>query len=156
MKKVCGLLAAVAAVAVTMIAFAGFASGAPPEAKTFVAVLSGECAQAENNWRGVAIFHVTDGTVEYRIVVNNLSAPVIAGHIHSLTLLAQDPASLGIVQDLHATGSGNGVLVTGTFTNPTLVSGMRANPSDYYVNLHTAECLIPGAVRGEIRAAPGG
>jgi hypothetical protein len=160
MRKVCGLLSVVAALSITLVAFTGLASGAPPDPKNFVAVLGPECPQAENNWRGVAVFHVRDGVVEYRIVVNNVSAPVVAGHIHSLTLLAEQPGTLGVVQDLAATGTGNGLLVTGTFTNPTLVSAMQANPADFYVNLHTdptqGGCFIPGAVRGPIQAAPPG
>jgi hypothetical protein len=48
------------------------------------------------------------------------------------------------------------VIAKGTFTNPTLVAGLLAG-AEYYVNLHTATCLLPlGAVRGPLEAAPPG
>lgn len=152
MRKLCGLVLVLA----SLVASSGFAGASPPEPKNFVAVLSGECPQADIDWRGVAVFHLnSDGSVDYRVVVNNIDEPVIAGHIHFLP--PGEPRG-PVVQDLGTTGPAehHGVIATGTFTNPALVAGLLAG-ADYYVNLHTATCLLPlGAVRGELRGAPPG
>ena len=149
-KKICGIFIGLA----FAMAVAGLAGASPPQAKNFVAVLSGECPQSANNWRGVAVFHVmSDGSVRYRIVANNIDEPLIAGHIHFLPPGAQRGP---IVQDLHVTApaEAHGVITTGTFTNPALLAGIAAG-NDYYVNLHTATCLLPlGAVRGPLQTQP--
>src|SRR5919108_635821 len=72
------------------VAFSGVALGDQPPANTFIAVLdsaneTGPCADISNSARGVAVFHVTDeatGTVEWRIVANNLPGTTTAAHIH--------------------------------------------------------------------------
>ena len=152
MKRLCGTFVAFAFI----MGVAGLAGAATPEAKSFVAVLSGECPQADNNWRGVAIFHVlSDGTVTYKVIANNIDEALIAGHIHFLPPGAQ---SGPVVQDLHVTAppEAHGVVEEGTFTNPAVLAGLRAGNS-YYVNLHTATCLLPlGAVRGPLKASPKG
>ena len=146
----------------TFIAFAlaqvatGFAGAAAPQPKTFVAVLRGECPQADSNWRGVAVFHLgNDGSISYKVIANNVDEPLIAGHIH---VLPAGAPSGPVVQDLNVTApaEAHGIVAEGTFENPTLVAGMLAG-SDYYVNLHTQTCLLPlGAVRGPLKAAPSG
>lgn len=150
--KLCGLTVAL----MSILALSGLALAGPPEPKNFVAVLSGECPQADANWSGVAVFHLNaDGSVDYKVVVNNIDEPVIAGHIHFLPPGA--PAG-PIVQDLVtiAPAEHQGVIAEGTFTNPTLIAGLLAG-DEYYVNLHTETCLLPlGAVRGPLRAAPPG
>jgi hypothetical protein len=152
MKKLCGLVLMLA----SLVAYSGLAVASPPEPNTFVAVLSGECPQADVNWRGVAVFHLNDdGSMDYRVVINNVDEPIIAGHVHFLP----PGASAGpVVQDLMTVGPAehHGVIATGSFTNPALVAGLLAG-DDYYVNLHTETCLLPlGAVRGPLRAAPRG
>jgi hypothetical protein len=151
-KTLCGIFMTFASVLV----LAGLAGAAAPTPKNFVAVLSGECPQAENNWRGVAVFHLNaDGTIRYKVIANNIDEPLIAGHIHFLP--PGEPRG-PIVQDLFVTApaEAHGIVAEGTFTNPDLVAGILAG-NDYYVNLHTATCLLPlGAVRGPLRAAPKG
>src|SRR5438067_11742419 len=75
--------------ALTVSLAAPVASAAPPP-ETFVAVLSADeevppCAAATNASRGEAVFHVRDratGTVDYKLVANNLPASPVAPHIH--------------------------------------------------------------------------
>ena len=152
MKRVCGIFMAFASV----LAIAGLAGAAAPTPKNFVAVLSGECPQAENNWRGVAVFHLNaDGSMRYKVIANNIDEALIAGHIHFLP--PGEPRG-PIVQDLSVTApaEAHGIVAQGTFTNPDLVAGILAG-NDYYVNLHTTTCLLPlGAVRGPLREAPKG
>ena len=125
-----------------------------PPAKTFVAVLNAEderplCAPAGNDARGVAVFHVVDeasGTVSYRLVANNIPGNTTAAHIH----LAPKGTPGGVVQPLPFTpGEEQGVVGEGTFTNPALLAAIRANPQNYYVNLHSTVCG-PGVIRGQL------
>lgn len=152
MKRLCGVFIALA----LALILAGLAGATAPEPKTFVAVLSGECPQADNDWRGLAIFHLgDDGTVVYKVIANNIDEALIAGHIHFLP--PGEPRG-PVVQDLGVTApaEANGVVAEGTFTNPTLVAGLLAG-NDYYVNLHTQTCFLPlGAVRGPLQPAPPG
>lgn len=151
MKKLCvafGLLV------VSLFIAAPMALAVPPPAKTFVAVLNADqevphCAQATNASRGHAVFHVRDealGTVEFKVIANNLPGNIVAAHIH----LAPKGVAGPIVQPLPPTpGVEHGVVAHGTFTNPTLVAAIRANPDGYYVNVHTAVCPS-GVIRGQL------
>jgi hypothetical protein len=137
-----------------LLAGASVATSAPPPARTFVAVMtSGQevphCDPATNAARGVAVFHVTDaaaGTVEYRVIANNLPGDLTAAHIH----LAPRGVAGPIVQPLALTpGAENGVVGEGTFTNPTLVAAIQSSPDSYYVNVHTGVCPS-GVIRGQL------
>lgn len=140
--------------ALAFTAMAGAATAEQPPATTFIAVLTADeevphCDAATNASRGVAVFHVTDeatGTVEWRLVANNLPGTDIAAHIHR----APSGVAGGIVQPLPFTAtSENGVIGTGTFTNPGLVAMIRADPKDFYVNVHTTTCKS-GVIRGQL------
>ena len=129
-----------------------------PPARTFVAVLSADeevplCATATNAARGVVVFHVADeasGEVDYKLVSNNLPGDIVAAHIHVAPVGVAGP----VVQPLALTpGAENGVIGQGSFTNPTLVAAIRANPGNYYVNVHTAPAGVgcpPGVIRGQL------
>lgn len=130
------------------------ALGAQPPAATFVAVLNSDeevphCAAATNAARGSFVAHVTDeatGTVEWELVANNLPGNIVAAHIHVAPKGVPGP----VVQATPPTpGEENGVVGTGTFMNPALVAAMRANPDNYYVNVHTNACP-PGVIRGQL------
>jgi hypothetical protein len=136
--------------AVSAVALVSVAGADQPPAKTFVAVLSAEeevplCAPATNAARGVAVFRVQDGTVDFKVVANNLPGDVISAHIHQ-----QRPGIAGpIVQGLTLTGSENGVVATGSFTNPALVAAIQADPNNFYVNVHSSTCTT-GVIRGQL------
>lgn len=150
MKRLAGVLVLAIAVLVT----AAVASGADPPATTFVVVLNADeevphCAPATNAARGSFVAHVVDeatGTVEWQLVANNLPGNIVAAHIHVA------PKGVGgpVVQATPPTpGEENGVVGTGTFSNPALVAAIRANPDNYYVNVHTNVCP-PGVIRGQL------
>jgi hypothetical protein len=150
MKK----LSSVLVLAALTLAAAAVAFGAKPPAKSFVAVLtSGEevpnCAAATNAARGNFVAMVTDeatGTVEWMLIANNLPGDIVAAHIH----LAPKGVAGAVVQPLPPTpGAENGVIGSGTFSNPALVAALQANPDGYYVNVHTNVCPS-GVIRGQL------
>lgn len=132
--------------------------GDAPPAATFVAVLTaGEevptCSPATDAARGVAVFHVLDdaaGTVEFKLVANNLPGDVTAAHIHVAPTGVAGP----VVQPLPPTpGAENGVIAEGTFANAALVAAIQANPDAYYVNVHTGPAGVgcpAGVIRGQL------
>jgi CHRD domain len=46
-------------------------------------------------------------------------------------------------------GTENGVVANGSFGDPVLVPDIRANPQNYYVQVHTSLCP-DGAIRGQL------
>ena len=141
-------------VVVSVLVVAATSVAAQPQARTFVAVLNAEeevpaCGPATEAARGVAVFHVRDGTtgeVDYQVIANNLPGTPIAAHIHVAPVGMAGP----IVEPLPlSAGAENGVIGRGTFTNPVLVSAIRATPGGYYVNVHTGTCPS-GVIRGQL------
>ncbi len=151
MKK---LFVVLGAAAVSVAAAMPMASAAQPPPRTFVAVLTAAdevptCAPATDAARGSAVFHVVDeatGTVDYRLVANNLPGVIIAAHIHIAPKGTPGP----IVQPLPPTpGVEHGVIAEGTFMNADLVEALQADPGGYYVNVHSDVCM-PGVIRGQL------
>jgi len=145
---------ALSTIVLTLGAMAGTVAADQPAASTFIAVLNsdnetGVCAGISNSARGVAVFHVTDeatGTVEWKLVANSLPGTTIAAHIHR----GQPGVAGPVVQPLvFPAGNENGVIGTGTFTNPALLAAIRADPGNYYVNVHTAPNCPGGVIRGQ-------
>jgi hypothetical protein len=150
MRKLCVFfgLVAVSLFAAQSSAFAGF-----NDAKRLVVVMTASdevplCEPATNAARGSAVFKITDaaaGTVNYKLVANNLPGDITMAHIHQAPAGTPGP----IVQPLELTpGAENGVIGRGTFTNPTVVAGLQSNPSGFYVNVHSSVCM-PGVIRGQ-------
>jgi Cu/Zn superoxide dismutase len=150
MRKIYGGLVVVA---IALVA-AGASVAAQPSAKTFRAVLrpSNEvpaCAAAKKGAGGNFVAHVVNsasGTVRWKLVANNLPGAITAAHIH----VAPKGVAGSVVQALPPTpGAAHGVIGTGSFTNPAVVAGLRADPDGYYVNVHTTLCP-GGAARGQL------
>ncbi len=150
MNRLYSILALAAAGLVT----AAVALAAQPPARTFVAVLNADeagagCLVATNAARGNFVAHVVDeatGTVEWKLVANNLPGNIVAAHIHRAPKGIAGP----VVQPTPPTpGEENGVVGRGTFSNPALVAALRANPDGFYVNVHTTVCP-GGAIRGQL------
>lgn len=151
MKKLC---VALGFLVVLVLAATPMALAVQPPAKTFVAVLSADeevplCAPATNASRGVAVFHVRDealGTVDFKVIANNLPGTISAAHIH----VAPKGVAGPIVEPLPPTpGVEHGVVARGSLTNPALVAAIRANPDGHYVNVHTTSCPS-GVIRGQL------
>ncbi|HEY3078438.1 MAG TPA: CHRD domain-containing protein [Chloroflexota bacterium] len=98
---------------------------------------------------GQAVLDVTDataGTVHYRLTVSNLPDAPNAAHVHQGAPGIAGP----FVQPLTLMpGVSSGVIGDGTFTNPSLVALLQADPTAYYVNVHTVLCGS-GAIRGQL------
>lgn len=150
MKKLIALLGVLAGALIAV----GIAVADRPPPTTFVAPLETAqevpgCPAAGNEARGLAIFHVVDqetGTVEFKLVANNLPGNIVAAHIHVAPRGVAGP----VVQPTPPTpGEENGVIAEGTFSNPALVEALQENPEAYYVNVHTNVCP-PGAIRGQL------
>jgi CHRD domain len=150
MRKIYGGLI-VAAITLVVV---GASTAAQPPAKTFVAVLRSSnevpaCAAARKGAGGNFVAHVVNGAtglVRWKLVANNLPGTITAAHIH----VAPKGVAGPIVQALPPTaGAAHGVIGRGTFTNPTLVAGLRADADGYYVNVHTNLCPA-GAARGQL------
>jgi len=146
---------ALSTIVLTLGAMAGTVAADQPAASTFIAVLNsdnetGVCAGISDSARGVAVFHVTDeatGTVEWTLVANNLPGTTSLAHIHIGPPGVAGPA----VQPLAGVaGNEQGVIATGSFTNPLLLAALRANTSAYYVNVHTVPNCPNGVIRGQL------
>jgi hypothetical protein len=152
------LLIVVGVVGISVVTTGPVALADQPPATTFVAVMTaGEevplCSPATLAARGLAVFHVTDeatGTVEFKLVANNLPGDIAAAHIH----VAPKGVAGPIVQPLPPTpGAENGVVAEGTFANAALIAAIRANPDNYYVNVHTVPPGVgcpSGVIRGQL------
>jgi hypothetical protein len=154
MSRTFGVTLVLATTALVAIFGVSVATGGQPPAMTFNAVLTAEdevplCAAATNASRGQFVANVVDvaaGTAEWTLVANNLPGDIVAAHIHVAPFGVAGP----VVQPLPPTpGAENGVIGTGSFTNPALIAAINANPENYYVNVHTNTCP-PGVIRGQL------
>lgn len=151
-------VALVFAAAVLAAMFAvSVATGGQPPAMNFTAVLSAEdevpqCATATNASRGNFVMHVVDeatGLVEWKLTANNMPGSLVAAHIHIAPFGVAGPVVQGLAI---VPGADNGIIGSGTFTNPALIAAIRLNPENYYVNVHTAGAggCPPGVIRGQL------
>ncbi|HEV8268893.1 MAG TPA: CHRD domain-containing protein [Thermoanaerobaculia bacterium] len=118
-------------------------------AQTFVTTMtpSAEAPPVVNNGSGVAAVTVRGTSVTFSIYVTGISTPTLA-HIHK----APAGTSGSVVIDFMKPVFTNGY-ATGTVTAAQeVVSDLLANPSSYYVNVHTAE-FPSGALRGQLGSA---
>ena len=94
-------------------------------------------------------FDSTRTNLTITLTVANLGAPITGAHIHE-----KDPGSqTGAVKINFVSSSFSGGRLTGSFpvpsTDPTLFTRILANPSNFYVNVHTTQ-FPNGAIRGEL------
>jgi hypothetical protein len=117
-----------------------YAQGQAPT--TFVAMLSAEsevpeCAPAvDSGAHGVAIVQIDaeTGEISFTVVATKLPGTIAASPVVAPLLL---------------TGRERGVVAQGTLTNSVLAAAILADPSSYYVNVHTTVCP-GGVVRGQL------
>lgn len=115
--------------------------------QSFVATLSGanEVPPADPDGTGTASITFVGTTVNYTIIVNNITPPIMQ-HIHVGAAGVNGP----IVINLPGTWVGN-TLVGSTTSDLATINAIIANPAGYYVNVHTND-FPGGAVRGQLAA----
>lgn len=90
-------------------------------------------------------FDISEGLVCWSVNVKTTAAPV-AAHIHKAAAGASGPVVVPIGTPVK--GATKGCVAAGR----ALIRDIIANPSDYYVNVHTG-AFPAGAVRGQLAAA---
>lgn len=120
-------------------------------AQTFNATLLGsnEVPPCDLDGTGSATITFVGTTVNYTIVVNNITLPPTAQHIH----VGAAGVNGAIVVSLPGTWVGN-TLVGSTTAAPATIAAIQADPAGYYVNVHTTDCP-GGAVRGQLASTAG-
>jgi hypothetical protein len=97
-------------------------------------------------------FDATRQNIAVTITVANLGSPIIASHIHEAPAGQVANPLIGFTP----TASFAGGRLTGTFPVTAEIAGrLLANPSGFYVNVHTTQCP-GGAVRGQLAFVSGG
>ncbi len=153
---------------------AGAAPATPPDARNFVAVLSGaeEVPARDTLARGSATFQVSaDGSeVGYRLIVANIEN-AFAAHIHCAPPGANGPVGVTLFVGAVGSGRADGILAQGNFTGPdagnacawadlgAVLAAMRGGNA--YVNVHTNDGVAPpntgagdfpgGEIRGQVQ-----
>jgi hypothetical protein len=145
---------------------------APPQAKNFVAHLSGgnETPPNDSLAQGQLVMHLnTDGSMSFKLVVANID-DVFAAHIHLGAPGVAGPIVVPLFLRFLPTGQPNpiagrtdGILAQGTFTAADFVDGLAGKPmsalvdaimaGDAYVNVHTFPAHPGGEIRGQIMVA---
>lgn len=144
----------VSRLAIGVVAIASAGSAASAAITTFDVYLNGfnEVTAAgvpnqgdPDGW-GLARLVIDDGvsppTIAWNIAVFNITLPVIGAHIHQGASTTTGPVRVDFSGQLSGSGLADADLV-----------GVLANPTGWYVNIHTSD-FQPGAVRGQI-PAPG-
>jgi hypothetical protein len=145
-------IAPVVALVVLSLVFAPLAA-----AQTLGAVLTGAQEVPPNTNPGFGNATVTFDSARQNVIVAitvaNLGAPINNFHIHEAPAGTNGPVVVNLI-GLGGTFT-NGVM-TGTFAiAPAVADRLLANPSNFYVNVHTT-ALPGGAVRGQLGYVSGG
>jgi CHRD domain len=88
------------------------------------------------------------GRVCFTIGASGLNSPVNAAHIHSGAASVSGPPIISL-GDLSALRDGTTASGCITGVSADLITSIRANPADYYVNIHTDQ-FGGGAARGQL------
>lgn len=91
----------------------------------------------------------TTGDISWSFTYANIAAPS-AMHIHGPGGSAGSSAGIFVGLGV-ATSGGAGTLISSTTTTTANVNAIFADPTDFYVNIHTSE-FTGGAVRGQLGA----
>lgn len=96
--------------------------------------------------RGTATIRLNHGqrTVCFYLTVSNITLPATGAHIHVGASNAAGPVVVGLTQP-DATGVSAGCVSA----SRELITAIRDNPSNYYVNVHTSD-YPAGAIRGQL------
>jgi hypothetical protein len=124
----------------------GAVLAAPGGAQTFTAIMSGgaETPPGPPEGSGLAAVTLNGTTVEFALSVRGIGDPT-AAHIH----IATTGAVVVPLNPAFTNGVGSGSVTT----TADIAAAIVANPSGYYVNVHTA-AFPAGAIRGTLNGGP--
>lgn len=139
------LIAPVAALALGGLAVAG-AMPAGAATRTFTVALHGsEEVPPADGGSGTARITVdsSTGRICYVLLVSDLGGPAVSAHIHQAPFGVVGPDVVPLVAPV------DGRSAACTTTSKAEAKAILAHPSDFYVNVHTAE-FPAGAARGQL------
>ncbi len=166
------LIAGALLVVSSVVYGAGLGFAAPPAAKNFVAVLSGdnEVPPVDTQARGLAKFQLDKGGSElsYKLIASNIVG-VTQAHIHCGAEGVNGPVVVFLFGFVAGGVDSNGVLANGVITNANVIprpdsAACPGGVADFddviekmrtggaYVNAHTL-ANPPGEIRGQVKAA---
>lgn len=122
-------------------------------AQTFSAILTGANevpTPGDPDGSGIAVVTISGTTIRYTLFVQNIAAPTGA-HIHRGAAGVANPPLVSLT----APFSGGGSVGEVTGVEQALINEILANPSGFYVNVHTSD-FPQGAIRGQLAAPPTG
>jgi hypothetical protein len=134
------------AILLLLLALAAF----PASAQSFTAQLSGANefpGPGDADGSGFAVVTINGTTVNYTVFTQGIGTPTLA-HIHRGAAGTANPPVIDFNVNTLTGGSVSGV-------SQTLINEIVANPSGFYVNVHTAE-FPNGAIRGQLAATSTG
>lgn len=145
------LLMVMTVMATVMLAVVPLAAAKGAAGNNFVAQLGGdaEVPPVDTPAHGTAHFHVAaDGTVHYKVVVNQTLAPVVAAHIHAAPAGSNGPVVQNLFNAVDSKVTNKTTIFWGSFeASPELLDLMASGGA--YVNVHTV-AVPSGEVRGQI------
>lgn len=94
------------------------------------------------------LFSHGSGEVCYALAVQNITLPAVGAHIHRAPAGEPGPIVIPLTPP-DASGTSSGCVAV----DHALMSEILANPSAFYVNVHTTD-YRPGAVRGQLSVPP--
>jgi len=110
--------------------------------------VAGGPAVGDPDGHATALVRVKGARVTFSFSWNGISAPTL-GHIHQGAAGVNGPVKVGLfTEPMPATATDAAGAVT--VTDPQIAAAIRANPSGFYANLHSAE-FPGGAVRGQLQ-----
>jgi len=125
--------------------------------QTLGAVLTGSQETPPNNSPGfgnaTVTFDSTQQNITVTLTVANLGSPINNFHIHEQGFGVAGPVRVDLIG---LGGQFNNGTMTGTFPiAPDVAQRMLANPTSFYVNVHTSQ-FPGGAIRGQLNYVSGG
>ncbi len=142
---------AVCAVVATLMVFGGSAAFAQ---SGLTAMLTGaaEVGGGDTDGSGSSTVTLTSDTeLSYTISVKDIILPAAAAHIHKGAAGANGPVVIGLSMAPDAAGMASGTATA----DAAIIADIRANPQNYYVNVHTSD-FPNGAVRGQLGGTSAG
>ncbi|MDP9194931.1 MAG: CHRD domain-containing protein [Acidobacteriota bacterium] len=119
-------------------------------AQSFSALLTGAAevpGPGDPDGTGLAVVTINGTTINYTVFYQGIGAPTLA-HIHRGAAGTANPPVVDFNVNTLVNGSVAGV-------SQALIDEIRANPSGFYVNVHTSE-FPGGAIRGQLVVTGGG